>query len=218
MLTKRSKEEIKAIQSDKNNNEFIYQTNQSLNSLKDAITSLSLQFQKEKGERGSQFQELKILVENYLEESNKKMNTMFNEIEIFRSQVYKFGFQINICENRMNTLKDSQDRVDTSVIDCREEILELGKDIDRFLKTIENVSQDHQSKLDNACDKLRDELRLIKPKIDPLQVKLDEQISIMKNDHQGLFKEINLIKKDLEYSEKKIEAIFDKIGMKKAGE
>jgi hypothetical protein len=66
--------------------------------------------------------------------------------------------------------------------------------------------------------KLREELTVIKPQIDPLEVKLNEQIAIMKVDHQGLYKEINLLKKSTEYAQKKIEAIFDKIGMKKAGD
>lgn len=218
MLTKRSEKEIREFQAEKNNNDFIYHTNQSINSLKDSLISLSLQFEKERGERGSQLKELKILIENYLDDSNKKMKGMFNEIETFRSQIYKFGFQINACENQITELKSSLEKAEKNIIYCREEILEQGKEADRVIQSFHNVSEDFQRRLVNACDRLRDELKVVKPKVDPLEVKLNEQINIMKVDHQGLYKEINLIKKSFEYSEKKIEAIFDKIGMKKAGD
>ncbi len=217
MLTKRSAKEIKEIQSEKNNNEFIYQTNQSINSLKDSITSLSLQFEKERGERGSQLQELRIQVENHVEDSTKKMMGIFNEIEMFRSQIYKFGFYLNSIESQISEIKYSVERTDRDIEHCREEILEQGKDADRVINGFKNVSDDYQRRLVNACEVLRTELKVVKPKLDPLEVKLNEQINIMKVDHQGIYKDIHLMKRSIDYSEKKIEAIFDKIGMKSAG-
>lgn len=218
MLTKRPEAEIRAAQAVKNNQDFIYATNVALNSIRDEIQKLHLEVRQEKADRENQFQTLKIELENAQDGVMFDMAS-FDAIQSdFEKRLNKADFEISRLTNLYKTVLDVNEQMHKSFDSIKSSSYEQSKLYAILVQLTKNQSEDFQRRMNVCTERLRDELRVVKPLIDPLEVKLNEQIDIMKNDHRGLYKEISLIKKDVEYGEKKFEAIFTRIGIKKAGE
>jgi hypothetical protein len=217
-LTRRSEDEIRAAQAIKNNQDFIYATNVALNLLKDEIKSLRSLIEKERAERGREIKEIQIHVEKALEDFVVDMASFdahLDEITLIQKKnKLEIECLITLYQCVLGSCNDREKEYDS----LKNSSFQLMTKYDKCIELMKSHAYHFDRGLSEWGRKLREELTVIKPQIDPLEVKLNEQIAIMKVDHQGLYKEINLLKKSTEYAQKKIEAIFDKIGMKKAGD
>jgi hypothetical protein len=217
MLTKRSEADIRAAQAIKNNQDFIYATNVALNLLRDEIKVLKLQIEKERAERGREIQAIKIHIENAID-------GVIHDMAAFDAEQTGFGHSLNKNEKEINCLATlykcvfgANQEMERNYDKIKNFSQEQAKQYEKCLQLIQIHSEDFKRRICSSNEALIRQFTVKKPEVDPLEVKLNDQIEIIKNDHRGLYKEINLLKKTVEYGEKKFEAIFSKIEMKKAG-
>jgi len=204
-MHKKSEVDLRVAQELKNNQDFIYQTNQSLQNLSVAIDSLSTKIEKRLNgveNRQAAMERVFENLNNDVLEHFKVSKSVINDIsEYMLKSVNSFSKQL---ENVRLSTPDKD--VTTSCFDLIMGLYRgLIDDIQIIRENISSRQGEIQGKILDTADKLRKELTPVKPDIDPLEAYINEKISNMYVDFAGLKQEIAILKKSSYYSEKQFE-------------
>lgn len=205
---KRSEKEIKELQDKKNNQDFVYQTNQSLQNLGVQIKNVSKELEKHVAKTGEDNKSIEIKFENFQEEIKKNIQENVEILMNFRNIMASYKDEF---DKRINKYKDDHTRIENCEKDCDSSFLNFEKNecrLKRLEDIVESSVRDFMGKLHTSVDCLRKELTPVKPKIDPIEEKVSKMICEFKIDHIGIQREMNIIKKEATYREKKIEKLL----------
>jgi hypothetical protein len=218
-LSTREKSEVdlRVAQELKNNRDFIYETNQKLQSLSQGMIALSLENDKIIKKYESEKKGLAILVENLEVDMRKtflETKLMIDEFLLrIESQVTFIRHTVEACPEIFVTKSDS-DPVINNILDS---ILDLTVSFERFSEgnasSLAHVKQYSETKV----DELRKELNNQPSEAHALESKINSRLLDMQGNHLGLVGEITQIRKELHYAKKKFENIYTLIERLKVG-
>lgn len=214
---KKSEVDLRVAQALKNNQDFIYQTNQALQNLSQSIIALSLQNEKLRSQFESDKKGKEIDYENHLKEVNNRAAMLGQRVSAFEDGIVRM-------------LSEVQGRLDefrTQLV--HHEILDQKfKTIVQWMQSFES-SHERLSGLVNSSvcllhGKIASEIESVRKDLtpspdarDPIKAEVEEFLKSMRVDFEGLVRELALVKKALAYDEKKFENIYTLIERLKAG-
>jgi len=202
---KKSEVDLRVAQELKNNQDFIYQTNQSLQNLSVAIDSLSTKIEKRLNGIENRQAAIEIAFENMNSDVIEHFKASKSVIKDISDYVEK---SLDVVSKRMENLRASTPEKDvvTSCFDIVNGLYNsLATEIHDVRDIISNRHKEIQSKIVDSSDSLRKELTPIKPEIDPIEASVNSKINDMYVDFASLKQEIAILKKASYYSEKQFE-------------
>lgn len=215
-MHKQSEVDLRVAQELKNNKDFIYQTNQTLNQLKEQIALLQLQKQQHQNKLESHLTILKIHFENLSDKVSDKVQSCLHRLGNLESAYVVLQEEVLGELTKLKRSAASQDDVDQLYNSTHDTKKSLKKDIqDTMSFCVEGLTR--------LTEDVNREITLMKQSI-PEQVDLEnfenkilELFNSAKIDYSGVMKELNMIKKALHYDEKKFENLYTLIDRLKAG-
>lgn len=215
---KKSEVELRVAQELKNNQDFIYDTNQSLQNLSTSLIALSLQDEKLRTMFESDKKSKEIAYENMVAEVSNKVSAQEKRMSNFEHNIVKL---LQETQGRMKLIEDNMvchDVLDQKII----EIAEWLGSLEVSLEKLKNLVTSSNTRFENMIVHDFNQLRLLIPKedVDSKNVKteVEELLKSMRVDFEGLVREISLVKKALAYDDKKFENIYTLIERLKAGQ
>lgn len=213
----RSEVDIRIAQEIKNHQDWMFNTGQSINSLKEEIRALSLANESSKAKSASDYKSLLIEFENLKEAVHKRFGDLVDRI----------GAAENLLLQSLSKFKLIKDEVD---LDClkKHEFEEALSNLDNLVVSnhlTQSLKNDNFNKyLEQLKDKAEEDIRKLKKEldskpspVDPIKKHIDERFNAWKVDVEGLVKEIVILKKKLHYDEKKFEHVFTLLEQLKEG-
>lgn len=214
---KKSEVDLRVTQELKNHQDFVYQTNQSLQNLKNEIFSQSFKHEKAISRYESRQKEIEIGFENLKEivdevchdciqnigEMKTKINVLCKEVHDDIDKISKECVTIEAFNHSMDSLTDIR--------------IGYGIQITRIEDDLKLTTNNTRSLFKVWIEDLRKDLTPVIPEVDPIQTKINEVKKILKVDLEGVAKEIFLLKKAIVYEQKRIENIYTLIERIKAG-
>lgn len=214
---KKSEVDLRVAQELKNNQDFIYQTNQSLQVLRQGIVSLSLENEKNLAKSGSQINNVSIAFENLQEEVLKKLKDIDQRLGDMQSKMIDFSNNFSYLKDRIELEYLKRSEFISALVPEARKIDLIEKDLfiknERINILINNLNELLNVKIDSTKEYLINKI----PDIDPIKKKLNDYLRIFKVDFDGLSREINVLKKSVDYGQKKFENIYTLIERLKAG-
>jgi hypothetical protein len=205
---KRSEAEIRAAQEAKNHQDFIYQTNQTLQNLSEKLINLSLLHEKKIAEYSSMHKKLEIAFENLQAAVAGQTN-----------QAIKVALESSVyVTNASNTLqKHDEDikKAQKAIVDLSSSVVDLKQDH----TSLENTSVLKNCHVHASIEQLRGQINAqigsVRQELQPapldlraIEKTIEEKLMPYQIDFAGLFKEINFLKKSTGYADKKIENLY----------
>ena len=214
---KRSEVDIRIAQELKNNQDFIYQTNQSLQNLKRDLTYLTDKYKELFGEVGNNRKLIEIEFDNFCDKCNKYLYTMDKRQMDYQSLMSQ-AFQ-SLIEKAQSDASNyaSKEEVNMHVGKLSEWILSIQSTFERANSAVVSSIQYLKNIFRSETDSIRKDLAPIVLEEDPIKKEVDRQISSFRVDFEGLVQEISRLKKAVAYDEKKFENVYTLIERLKAG-
>lgn len=213
---KQSEVDLRVAQELKNNKDFIYQTNQSINQLREQIATLQLQKQQMKNKLESQLTVLEIQFEHLSEKVSDNIKSCLHRIGNAESA---FTALQEVLITELNKLKESaasQENVKQLYTSIDEELRSVKLNVQNIksfcLGAITQLAEHTNRELCNVKQSIPEELDL-----ESFEKKINQLFDVVKVDYSGVLQELNLIKKALHYDEKKFENLYTLIERLKAG-
>lgn len=213
----RSEVDIRAAQEIKNHQDLMYETHQKMNSLNESINSLSMAHEKSKAKAANDHQKLLIDFENLKQTVDKQ----------FKDLVDRFGKVESLLFQSLSVFKNIKEEVSSGCVKKTEfeksiEDLENTVISDRLKQSLKNDNFNHNfslvtGQLEEEFKKLRKEIDSQPSEIDPIMALVDERFKVWKVDCDGLYKDISVLKKSVQYDQKKFEHIYTLIERLKEG-
>jgi hypothetical protein len=212
----KSEVELRVSQELKNNQDFIYQTSETLIALCEGIKSLSLKHDQAVAKCGSDAKTLVIEFEKLSEavlSKSYEMNQRLGDVEKQLLEVLK-------------SFKELRDEVHLKYLTAEEFAKTMTQQDEAFdqlsHKFIEKTDYFNialgalKAQFKDQLERVKAELTPIVPEIDPVQQKIDERFKVFKVDFDGLIREIAVVKQTVSYDQKKFENIYTLIERLKA--
>lgn len=204
----KSDEQIKAESQVIHNNYFEYQTNQKLQSLDIDLKKLSSQclhlmhkFDSDKKLLEIEHEKLDTAVRKNLQEMSKMLDSFDMKVKHHVDHAEK-------CLNKIPENFVSTEQVEKYLKNISELIAQLSAQVQKD----QGSNNSNFMKIRDLCNtqitQLKSEIDAKPSEIPPLQAKLEERLDIMDVNFKGLVKEIELLKYNAKYAEKKFESIF----------
>ncbi|MFI0477771.1 MAG: hypothetical protein ACH349_01410 [Candidatus Rhabdochlamydia sp.] len=211
-----SQEELKNFQEIKNHKDWMYDIGQQIQSLSQHLVSLSLQHEKVLAQSQSDKKALLISFENLQEKVTNQIDNFFQRIGDIESRCGKM--QVEFGDKLFDYFQNflTKDEHSNSIaFQCKKfnELEEKLKKKNDFLST-ELVRMN--SCFTNQITSLQKEIPSIE-EFKPLKQEMEEKFQTFKVDFSGLVKELALLKKSVNYDQKKFENIYTLIGRLKEG-
>lgn len=211
----KSEVELRVAQELKNNQDFIYQTNQSLQDLNCLVLCLSARVEKSQVGFLRDLKYTQIKFENIKEEVIKRLDN--------------FSSRVGDLESGFLAMKKYMDKnIDVFISGYvtkefhKEECNNINSDLD-FIKKQSKIDNDYFDLiLNNLNSYIKTQIQLvldkipIVPDIQLLKKEISEKLACFKVDCNGILKEIDILKKSLAYDQKKFENIYTLIERLKA--
>jgi hypothetical protein len=216
-MRNKSEVDLRVSQELKNNQDFIYQTNQAIQNLRFGLSELNRQ-----NEKLSEILHLMV----------KKLEINFdNQSEQVSHKIKKQEGVISEHEKTMDTFTKDSSKKFTLIMQNFVEVTEFQKAIERIDQNQRKLEErlnvlngtmlssfgliDGQIK--NQIDSVRKDLTLTIPEVNPLEKSIGDKINSVYVDFSGLTKEIAVLKKAVAYDQKKFENVYTLIERLKAG-
>lgn len=216
-MQNRTEEEIRALQQEKNNNDFMYQTSKKLQDLSFGLSALSLNLDKTKSKCESDKKSLEIRMENLSEKVENEVDSTGHIIGDFATSMINLTTGVekkfNSIELRLIQFEESS-KVWLSLI---EKIDQVERKLEKERAYVDSALLTLKGEINEQSSLIRKDLTPVIPKSDPIKDALEERLTPIQIDFKGLVKEIEILKKAVKYSEKKFENIYTLIERLKKG-
>jgi hypothetical protein len=207
-MHKKSEVELRVAQELKNHQDFIYQTNQSLQNLNQGILNISNAMEKVRAASEQRCKEIEIAFENLVVKLDQRYAAIDKRLTNFERDII---FMVHANQSIVSSLRDKcsdfdhfkkdshahHDLVDSILVD-------LSKGVKDQASSLEKVT----SLTKQEVDAIRNDLSPKGPSAESVKKAIEEILSIMRVDLDGIIKELNLIKKSQAYDGKKIENLY----------
>lgn len=213
---KKSEIDLRVAQELKNNQDFIYQTNQSLQNLSQGILNTSNACEKIRAASENKCKEIEISFENLVKKLDEKYAAIERRFTNFERDII---YMVQSNQNVVNQIRNQCSEFEHFKKDshCHHDL------VDSILVDISKTLQDQSSSLEKGISLTKQEVDVVRkelspkgPSVESVKNAIDEILSVMKVDLDGIVKELNLIKKSQYYDEKKIENLYTLIERLKA--
>lgn len=204
----RSEVDIRVAQELKNNQDFIYQTNQTLQGLSHGLVSLSLQHERVIAKCDSEKKDILIEFENICEKVNKTLHDINQRIGNLESKYNKDIQDLKFVLNTaiQNCIDKESFNKELSAVNKKVNVVGsvLNDQMNTFISSHKSVC----SQIKSEIKKVRDDLTPVIPEVDPVEKAIDERMQVVKVDLEGLAREIAILKKAVAYDGKKFENVY----------
>lgn len=213
----RTEIDIRVAQELKNNQDFIYQTNQSLQRHDNDIREISNDHDLIVAKFGSATKEILIDFENHSSGVNarlKKMETRLSEFErLSKASIDSIQARSDEACNSHMTVYEAEYRFN-ALADWAEVV---NQKFEKLTNAVAASISTLEGKMRHESNSLKDELSEMLVEEPNAKNEINDTISAMRVDLDGLKREIHLVKKDYAYDEKKIENLYTQIERLKNG-
>lgn len=204
----KTKEEIEILSKEKQYNDFVHYTNQTLNKLNEGVVALGIQHERMFNKHQSLHNNLSIDFENHLSEVGLKIGRAFTCIDEFRSDLGEIQTDVKQhlrTVNRDYVTKEDMDRM-AGYIAHQQRLLDSSfQDLKHF---VENSLNTLKGSVEETIKTTADEVRKDIPSVDPVKELFDRKLAAFYEDFTGLVTEIARLKEAVKYGEKKFENIY----------
>lgn len=209
--------DLRAAQELKNDRDFKYETNQSIQSLAQGLAALTIKNEKAHSSSHSDRKALLIEFENLREsvlESMKEMDQRLGDVESKLFEVLDSFTDLKEEIVLKNLTKQEFYNAYVKEVkhldDLEKKVAERGDYFNYALATI-------KAQFKQDIEVVKKDLTPVIPEVDPVDVKLDERFKVLKVDFDGLVREIAILKRSVAYDQKKFENIYTLIERLKEG-
>lgn len=213
----KSKEEIKAFQEKKAYNDFVYQTNVTIQAIQTGLVALTLTVEKLSSKFESDKKSIKIDFENLKEKIDSESDSWGHLLADYGSEIIKLTTGLS------KKFQDIENKIALAM-----EAKQLASMVERRCNDLEKIREVDwaciESSFNHQKGQLNEQIRLVREDLSPKEdllakakESIGEHLNPIKIDFQGLIKEIELLKKAVKYSEKKFENIYTLIERLKEG-
>lgn len=211
-MHKRSEVEIRVAQELKNNRDFIYQTNQSIQDLNNKINDLAQKNATSIAKVQSEHKELLISLENLSDEVLKSYHMISNRVksieDLFEATLEAFQELKEDVSDKYLTKEQFRQTMVPEIERLRRhedstlfEQNAVRKEIDKVQDTVARI-------IASDFKKFKNDLEFQSSKEEPLKRDIKEKMDIFRVNFDGLLKEIHILKKKSAYDQKKFEQIY----------
>jgi hypothetical protein len=208
MPYKKSEVDLRVAQELKNNQDFIYQTNQTLQGLSHGLVALSLQHERVIAKFDSEKKDILIDFENICDKVNKSLHEINQRIGDLESKYNKdiedIKFVLNTAIQNCITQEVFNNEIRLGSISFNK----LDSTINKHINESRSNNQHIHSTIKSEIQKVREDLTPIIPEVDPVKKAIQEVFEVFKVDFDGLVREISILKKAVAYDEKKFENVY----------
>ncbi len=210
MFTRNSRSEvdIRIAQELKNHNDWMYDTNQSIQALKKSHEAIDNQNEKLVAKSESQVNAVMIQFENFKNEMASTQKANHERFSKLEKTVLDSFIQLKKVAEIVKEDFVTKEEFSDSIKDKSKQIISIENHISNRDEYIDSMFNRIKSQFNCSLEALRMDLTRVIPEIDPVKKKMDEQFAIFKVDFDGLVQEINLLKKADAYDQKKFENIY----------
>lgn len=213
----RSEVDIRVAQELKNNKDFIYQTNQSLQALNHCMASIRDEHANAVARFSSERAQLLITFENFSEDLTKQTKDLTQKVGDVETKLAKVLESISDIHAEMSMQYVTKDNFINTTYPQSKKIDKVESDLIARHDSLGIALATMQQRINVRIEDLKKELTPVTPQIDPIKKQIDERLEVFKVDFDGLIREISLIKKDVSYGQKKFENIYTLIERLKEG-
>lgn len=210
MLNKNQRSEIdmRVAQELKNNQDFIYETNQSIQTIGFRLIDLSSNTEKQVTKLQNELKNIQIEFEKLSEKVNDDWCDAVSLIRTLGDVIKKIdnemqNWQIAVVGNS-EKIKEVENELDVIVEDQRN----IESNIDRLESLIISMDRTTKNHINASIDVLRNDMKQMIPSFKPLEEHISLKIAEFNTNFEGLMKEIRLLKTSQNYNEKKFENIY----------
>ncbi len=208
MQNKKSEVDLRVAQELKNHQDFVYQTNQSIQSLKNSIELMSGHSNQLIHRFKSEKKEIEIAVENFqdgVKKSCYEIQQLLSTITMnVTSDISQFRKEINQISQDL-VCKSDYEKLAASVVTDKEEVLQKIYSLSNQLSSEKMAMRGcFQEKIDS----LKQHVDNKPSEIESFRSEMKQLLESLKTDLKGFSQELAIIKKDNRYSEKKFEIIY----------
>jgi len=205
---KKSEVDLKVAQELKNHQDFMFQTNQAIQNLNFALVNLSIQHEKLTASLFSRLKNTEIKFENLEALCQKTLSGFGQKYSIFDKD---FTDRINQIQSNIDELDKhcvSNDVFEDSINNLTYKLEGFKKSFEGLFNHVNTSLGCIHGKIESETQKVKQELFVPPQEFDPIKQKVDEILSALRVDCEGLIKEISLLKKSAHYTEKRFENIY----------
>lgn len=212
----RSEVDIRVAQELKNHQEFVYQTNQSLQNLSTSIVSLSLLIEKNRSQLFSEKKSLEIGFENLKKEVLDRLDQFLKRMGDLESKFIEV--QEKLADDQEEFSKDymTKESYFQAFYPALQKLQEIDNKVEKKNSYIESEISRINGLFENKVENVRKEIPSVE-EFKPLRKEMKELFQNFKIDFKGLIQEIAVLKKTSAYDQKKFENIYTLIDRLKAG-
>lgn len=205
---KRSEIELRVAQELRNNQQFIYQTNQSIQDITRQIDSESLDNSMTKAKLESDHKRLEIKFENLEKKVLEECDSTCHQIADFATALIDLTNELvkkfsDVYETyaSVKQVEDLSQRLEKEVASLQTKIFYERGHVDSAINLL-------KGELDAQNSSIREDFKPIVPEVDPIQEAVDERLNPLEIDFKGLVKEIELLKRSAKYNDKRYEQLL----------
>lgn len=212
----RSEVDIRVTQELKNHQDFVYQTNQSLQNLNTSLISVSLLHEKAKSQLFNQKKELEIDFENLKETVTKQLSEFLQRMGNLETKCSQIAEQLEESLEEFSADYMTKEAYVNAFYPTVQKLQELDKREEQKHSYIESEIFRFKSLLNDQVESVRKEIPSIE-EFKPIRKEMEQRFQTFKVDFNGLSREIVLLKKAVDYDQKKFENVYTLIERLKAG-
>jgi hypothetical protein len=215
-MHKKSEVDLRVAQELKNNRDFIYQTNQYLQSLSQGIVSLSLQHESVIAKSESDKKSTLIEFEKICDKVDRKLHQIDQRMGDLESKNIKDIDNLKYIINEMMKSFVVREQFSEQITDVNYRVKKISDNVTQFIDSTIISNAQIYAHIKSEIKKVKVDLTPIVPEVDPVKKAIDERFDVFKVDFEGLAREIAILKKAIAYDEKRFENIYTLIQRLKA--
>lgn len=216
-MDRTAEKDRKAAQELKNDQDFIYATNQSLQNLSVAFEGLRKEFSLHSDQVGSKLKSQEINIEKLGEKNAIHQKSCNDVLDECRRNVQGCldAYETNAKNSLFSTL--SLDSCIKSIKTLQEGFSRLESDSDRIEQLIISEVLRLANLIESRAKNLKEEIISIPSEVPSLKSAIEEKVEIFNVNFQGVLRELEVMKKSAFVSQKYIEDLYTKMGRIKEG-
>lgn len=192
-------------QEQKNHQDFVYGTNQTLQDLSNGLKDLTLAIEKLKAKSESDHKTLLIAFENHRGAVTPQCYKADQRVGDLETKLNAHIEMTHAQQRRLNATSVSVRTFEESSEYWSDQIQELHKSLDASCTVYTNSIRYAQNLMDSKIQAVRSELLSLMHQEDPFQAKIEEKIRVFRQDFDSLYKETTNLKLAFGCVQKKFE-------------
>ena len=201
-------EEQIAAQEEKNNNDFVYRTNQEIQNIWNKIDSLELLFQKHLASHGSEISQFQAALDNHQSEMRDYLKLCNTNFDDFQKRLASHVNDVLVCFEQVQNEFVSKTEINPKLHSFKEVLSSLETSNRMCNDNIRSLLQRFPALVDEKVGSLRDELNSRPSNESAIRQELNQTLDVVGMDVTNASIRCANNEKQLNLIEKKIEQLF----------